>query len=415
MSKIHEVSLKLKEEDYEMLFKLKKREREKLIKNIFDSGYNLYFPSTDKELNQQQEVLALLQSLKNDFSTPDIGDKIDSLESSLGKLIGLSSNSSRKGEVAENLLENLIITRYGDIQYKDTSKIAHSGDAWLTFPDNGIVMLESKNYTTTINKDEIDKMERDMKEHNILWGIFISWNSNIQGKREFDMHIFSHQGNNYVVIMLSNLSKDTSRLDLGIQVLRNLRKNYSDLSKFPWIVSNIKDDLDEFNNIINLNYSLLDGYEETEKSIKNSLSVFYNKLREYQYKLNKKSKDILDKINSTMEKSINNPLEDINNKIDFLENHKSKKIFNTLTKIFDEMPKLKWIPDIEELEDKNEFYINKLDDNNELYQIAKVKIYLKKVSITILKLNIIFDMRELNGDNNISDVFDAIISINTLV
>ena len=37
------------------------------------------------------------------------------------------------------------------------------------------------------------------------------------------------------------------------------------------------------------------------------------------------------------------------------------------------MPKLKWIPNSEDLEDKNEFYINKLDSNNELVESIEEK------------------------------------------
>lgn len=49
--------------------------------------------------------------------------------------------------------------------YEDKSQIPHSGDAWLILSDNKIVMIETKNYTSTINKSEIEKMEYDMK-HN---------------------------------------------------------------------------------------------------------------------------------------------------------------------------------------------------------------------------------------------------------
>ena len=400
--KSFDISIKLLEDEYKMLFKLKKRERDKLVKKIFDTGYHIYFPNTEKEISSQNEVLSLIQSLRNDIVNPDIGDKIDSLENSLGKLIGLSSNSCKKGEIGENLLEELITSRYGDIEYKDTSKTAHSGDGWLTFSDNGIVMLESKNYTTSISKDEIDKMERDMKEHNILWGLFVSWNSGIQGKREFDFHIFNHKGNNYVIVMISNLIKDTLRLDLGIQVLRKLRKNFNDLSKFPWIVSNIKEDLDEFDKIVNLNYTLMDAFEVTENSIKESLSDFYKKLREYNYKLNLKSQEILNKINSTMINSIKDPI--VPN-LDFLEKFKDKKIFICLTKLIDFFSKIGWILD------ENLNIIKKNNQDNLIF--GKLKIQNKKIIINILKLGIIAELKD--DLSAINDVLNTIKVINDLI
>jgi len=42
------------------------------------------------------------------------------------------------------------------------SQTSHSGDAWLYLPNNKIIMLESKNYTNTVNKDEVIKLHNDM-------------------------------------------------------------------------------------------------------------------------------------------------------------------------------------------------------------------------------------------------------------
>ena len=402
--KYHDITIKILEDDYKMLFKMKKRERDNLIKKIFNAGYYIYFPNRNKEINNQQEVLSLIQSLKSDFINPDIGNKIDSLENSLGKLIGLSSNSCKKGEIAENILEELIKNRYGDIDFKNTSKIQHSGDAWLTFPDNGIVMLESKNYTNVVSREEIEKMERDMKEHNILWGLFISWNSCIQGKREFDFHIFSHKSKTYIIVMLSNLSKDTLRLDLGIQILRKLRKNFNDLSKFPWIISNIKEDLDEFDNIVNMNYTLMDSFEQAENNIKNSLSDFYKKLREYNFKLTAKSKEILDKINSTMCKSVKSLV--VPN-FDFLKKYKDKKIFMILSKFLDFLPKLSWILK------ENEFIEIIKSKNNKKINIGRLKIQNKKIIINITKLNIQFELKD--DLKLLSDTLNAIKIVNQII
>ena len=61
--------------------------------------------------------------------------------------------------------------------FENKAKTPHSGDAWLHLPDKKIIMLESKNYTTRVNKDEVEKMESDMKTNHIRFGIFVSWNS----------------------------------------------------------------------------------------------------------------------------------------------------------------------------------------------------------------------------------------------
>lgn len=386
-----EIIFNINDKDHKMLFSLKKRERESMINKIFKTGYNIYFPSCNKDMNEQQEIVAIVESLRSEFNNPLIGEKIDSLENSLGKLIGLSSNSSKKGEIAENILEEIIKNRYGDIEYKDTSQTPHSGDGWLTFSDNKIVMLESKNYNINVSMEEVYKMERDMKEHNIKWGLFVSWNSGVVSKREFDIHVFNHQGSTYTIVMISNLSKDESRLDLAIQVLYNLRKRFDNVSKFPWIVSNITEDLNELNDIVTMNYILKDKFQEVETSIRSILSGYYNSLREYDYKIVKKTKEILSKIESTMEESIIDSLDTYDN---ILEGYSDKKIFTILSKVFDNLKKLGW--DLRLVND--DFKLFKINTDKEDEDIGKIKIFVKKVLLTITKLNLSFEFKDLNDD-----------------
>ena len=166
----------------------------------------------------------------------------------------------KKGELAENILEQIISEKYGDIKYKDMSQVNHSGDAWLNFDCfDTTVMLESKNYTNKVTKDEVIKLKNDMITNNINWSILISFNSQVSGYREFDIETFNNNGKVYTIIILSELSKDIDRIDIGIQLVK-LIKNYSKLNTFPWVTSKIKSDLDKLNEIINLNYQLEIGF-----------------------------------------------------------------------------------------------------------------------------------------------------------
>ena len=187
---LFEITLKLNENEYPMLKNLKKKELDKYLIKIFKTGYQIHFPSNDK-IEQQLEYNELIErietiknELKDEINNSEISDKINSLESSLTKLIGISSNSCKKGNFGENVLEEIFSKRYGDIQFERKSQVAHSADAWLYLPDGKIIMLESKNYTTTVNKDEINKLQSDMVTHHIKWGIITSFNSMIQGMKE---------------------------------------------------------------------------------------------------------------------------------------------------------------------------------------------------------------------------------------
>ena len=87
-------------------------------------------------------------------------------------------------------------------------------------------MIESKNYLNTVKKDEMVKMEYDMKFNHIRFGLFISINASVQGFRDMDFHTFQNNGETYFVIILANLSNDINKLDLGYSMIRKLMSFY---------------------------------------------------------------------------------------------------------------------------------------------------------------------------------------------
>ena len=139
-----EIKLNIVKSEYSSLFKIKPEELNTTIFSIFDTGYNIMFPKPITVDNTNYEYLQIvnkLDSLKNNINNDTLNNKITLLENSLEKLIGLSSSSAKKGELAENILENIFNSRYGDIEFKNMSQTSHSGDAWLYLPDNKIIML----------------------------------------------------------------------------------------------------------------------------------------------------------------------------------------------------------------------------------------------------------------------------------
>lgn len=353
------INFKIEEEEYPIIFKLKKKEITDICLKIFKLGYECYYPTTNLEEN------------KNDFR---LENKVENLENVLQKLIGLSTSSSRKGELAENILENLITKKYGDIKYIDMSQVNHSGDAWLHFDSfNEKVMLESKNYTLKVNKDEVIKMKNDMISNNIQWGILVSFNSQVQAYRNFDIDTFNHQGKIYTIVILSELSNDIDRIDMAIQVVRKLINNYSKLSTFPWITSKVKSDLDKLNELINLNYQLRNWFNDMENNIKVSLNKYYSNMREYQNKIDNSIIEITKNIQGTIEESIDS-VNDFDY-IEYINEYKSnKKLFLLLSKIIDK------------LKEKNII----INNNNLLIKeknIGTIKIQKKKVIIYSEEIN----------------------------
>lgn len=370
-----ELSLSLDPKFYPMLKNLKKKELDKILLRIFDIGYNIYFPSAEniKTQSNQFALIEKIDSIKNELNNSSIVDKIDLLESSLTKLIGIGSNSCKKGNFAENLLEDIFKTRYGDIQFERKGHIAHSGDAWLSLPDNKIIMLESKNYGTVVNKEEINKMQFDMINHNIKWGLFVSFNSSIQGMKEMDFYTFIHNTETFFIIMISDLATDIHKLDLGLGIIRKLMLTIGNLPKFPWVVEDVGESLNELSKIIQKNYVIRDSYYTLEQTIQKSLSNHHTILRDYQYDIEKKINEIINKIQETMGAKI------VTNKIDYqpiLDKYQDKKILPIVIRIIDVLQYKNWCIDYDE--DSENYCINYQDQ-----EIGRIKIQQKKAIIHI--------------------------------
>ena len=375
--------LELDINDFPVLQNIEKDKLNTYLEQIFRTGYNIHFPKyCPPEYNH---IISKIDQLGEEIKDTNIKDYLLSLDTSLNKLIGLSSNSNKKGNFAENVLENIFEIRYGDIKFERKSGVAHSGDAWLYLPDNTIIILESKNYNTTVNKDEIEKLHNDMIEHNIKWGLFVSFNSQIQGYRELDIDTFIHNNETYSIIFISNLSNNMSKLDLGIQIIRKLIV-HSDIisSKNPLIINNINESLIELNNISKHNYLLRDQYYKMEENIHKSLSSYHTILRDYQYELETKIQSIIKKLYTI-------DTIDTNNYELILKSFHEKKTFDIITVLLDIITSKLWILTIKDI---NNWIVMHKDT-----LICTVTIQLKKVIIVHNQIELTFNINKNNQQN----------------
>ena len=395
------ITLTLNDLDYPMLKTIKKKDIKELALDIFNTGYTIYFPNKDKTLENQEyeymknSIVALREEIADanlidigDIIVSKINDKIEPLNNCLSKLIGLQSASSKKGELGENIIQNAFTTRYGDILYEDKSNVAHSGDAWLLLPDSKIVMVESKNYTNTINKNEIIKMEYDMKHNNIRFCLFLSLNAPIQGFRDMDFHTFTHNGDMYFAIMVSNLTNNISKLDLAFNMIRKLIEIMNTPEKFPWIQKKIHEGLNRVNEIISKNYLLRDNFYIMEKSIYSAMDVYHKELRNFQYELEETIQLLTKEINSTMDDSIQKQ-ETIR---EILIKHKDKKIYSIISHLGDLIEKKNWTMSI--IDD------NKYDLYNKDQKIGHFEVQIKKAKITFISNQLELSFIAGNNENN---------------
>ena len=314
---------------------------------------------------------------------------------SIQKLTGVTNNSSKKGEVGEHMLDQVITQRYGDLTIESKAKIPHSGDAWLTFPDGKTIMLESKNYNYRVNKDELDKMEDDMITNYIKFGIFISWCSTVQNRKDLDIHTFYHNGETYLVIIISNLSVDINKLDLAIQLTRKLLNNFTDMKSFPWLIDDIKDNLGKLEGLINKNFKLRDKFYGMSNVVTESLNNYYLYMREYQYDIEKSVKEIVDSIDSTIKESIktngsmNPTIQEFASSREWLVKYKKEKMYPVLEGINDCLSENK-ISIL--LSDDKDIQVEMIKESE---KIGSIKIQKKKILLS-LQIGLNFDLDDKN-------------------
>lgn len=369
-----EIKCILNKDECPLIHSLLKKERPDIIKQCIKTGYDIHYPNQES-INQQiaytgilEQVKTIGTEIKEEINNSELNNKISSLESSLTKLIGISSNSYKKGNFGENVLEEHFTTKYSDIIFERKSGASHSGDAWIQLDDGSIIMLESKNYVTTVNKDEVAKLKSDMITHHIMNAILVSFNSSIQGMKEMDYIQFIHQGETYNIFMVSNLSIDINRLDTAFHILRKLMKTTNMKSQQDYILNDINSSLAELDSIIQKNYSTRDKYYTMEQNVQKSLSDFYLVLRDAQYESEKKIIEITNKIKNIKVEN--------NNYDNFMDMYKDSKIFPIILRMIDIFQNKKWY--IVENDDDNKFQI--VYQNN---MIGTIKVTAKKVTIFI--------------------------------
>jgi len=391
---MNKILFEIDTKDFPVLANIEKDKINDYINQIFKTGYNIHFPVY--QAPEYNHIITKLEQVHDSLKDTNIKDYLLSLDTSLNKLIGLSSNSSKKGNFAENVLESIFSTRYGDIKFERKSGVAHSGDAWLYLPDNTIIILESKNYITTVGKEEILKLQNDMVEHNIKWALMVSFNSQIQGTRELDFHTFIHNRETYSVVMISNLSSNMSKLDLGLQVIRKLITTKDTANKVllnPLLINNINDNLVELNKIIEQNYLLRDSYYTMEQNINKSLSSYHTILRDYQYDIEIKIKEITDKLND-----ITDQPKILNNYTDILELFQGKKTLPIVTRLLDIVKSKDWSIDSK---DNSNWIISSKEK-----VICNVNIQLKKIVVVHNQIELTFFINKDNQQNyNILQLF----------
>lgn len=400
-----EVKIKLEKDLFPKLFEISENLESKII-FLLNIGYQNVF-SSKSEMNMIDNVNNICRKYKDDIlngidlKNENIKLRLDEIKANvkseelidtLDKLFGVRNTSSKKGAISEDYVFNLFNEKYKNYSLDETRKISHSADGELTSPSGLRCLLEVKNYTSSVNKDEVDKFKYDLKYKNIKFGLFISLQTAICFKNNIDYESFEHNNETYHIVYISKLIEDVNKLDCGMLMLENLYKlNFKDNYdiKIKQIKQLIYENLNEIENIIKQTEKLREEYSSMESIIKSNFDNFYNKFRSYECDMRNK----IQKIWSNLFEDLGNIESNfIDSKTSILNDLSDKdKCFNILSNLFDLLSKNK----INVVKNENEIIMYK--NKNKVGTIKKMK---DKVNVSIENISISFKVNDRNLTSN---------------
>jgi hypothetical protein len=127
-----------------------------------------------------------IDPLKETVNT--INERVQGVEDRFTEVFHLRKNSSRKGRVTEHITIDALRDHYKGVEFIDVAKEGYGGDCRGKH-SFGDVLYEFKDYDSLVGHAEIDKFYRDLVHTGVKYGVFVSNNSRITGKRQVEWEI----------------------------------------------------------------------------------------------------------------------------------------------------------------------------------------------------------------------------------
>lgn len=136
-------------------------------------------------------------------------------------------NSSHKGLLGENNLEQILSTLYQSAEIVNTSKETAAGDFILKRGDDKTnILFENKDYTRNVPLDEVKKFVRDTETQN-CHGIFLSQHSGITSKQNFQIETKGYN----VLLYIHNAMYCSQTIKTAVDIIDSLANKIAELKK----------------------------------------------------------------------------------------------------------------------------------------------------------------------------------------
>lgn len=172
--------------------------------NTYEKDMSSSLQEEVKKVKEKYDLLLEEKDRQNQLNR----EAFDKATNLINKTINKSSISL--GDSGEQIFENLADTfkDFVDFKIENKAKQSHKGDFHLFFKDFNI-LVDSKNYTSSISKKEIQKIEADLNTNsNMNFAWLVSLNSNICEYNKFPIMskwITTDDGKIKCILMINNL------------------------------------------------------------------------------------------------------------------------------------------------------------------------------------------------------------------
>jgi len=156
--------------------------------------------------------------LETGFS--QIKDISSNNQKDVSMLLQKMENSSCKGKISENLLNNILQHLYPCASIDSVGTQKETGDVMLTRKGKPTILIENKNWDKNVVQTEVQKFMRDCETQKCC-GLFLSQQYGICNKENYEINI--HDGN--VLLYIHSVNYDQDKIKIGIDIIDHFKSN----------------------------------------------------------------------------------------------------------------------------------------------------------------------------------------------
>ena len=195
------------------------------LKNTLDNFKDKLLNINSQNLNDfDRKSLGIIQNIQTTFNSSldshNITHKINSIDTTLNLLHNtFTSNSSKKGEFAENILYNNLIKAFPSSDVSNTSQTPNCGDITIKKEGKPDILIDSKNFQNNVPKIDLEKFYRDCELNNCS-GILCNVNNGIANKEHFQVDIQDSR----IYVYIANHEFDNTLFQLAVKIIYTIHE-----------------------------------------------------------------------------------------------------------------------------------------------------------------------------------------------